>query len=126
VKPSLSDREFAHARRRTLLDWRRLPEAPDPARHQSPISALVPKVFEKLGLAQRFRETEIAAAWPEFAGEFAARFSHPLKLKHRVLTVAVSQPAVLWTLDRSRATLLDRLQKKFGSDTIRDIRFQAG
>ena len=126
VKPTSSDRQFASARQRTMLEWRRLPEVPDPARRQHVVSALVPKVFEKLGLAQRFREEEIVASWAGLAGEFAARYSHPLKLKNRVLVVAVSQPAVLWTLDRSRATLLGRLQEKFGAQAIRDVRFQAG
>lgn len=126
VKPTSTDRQFASARQRAMLEWRRLPEAPDPARRQHTVSALVPKVLEKLGLAQRFREEEIAAAWAGLAGEFAARYSHPLRLKNRVLSVAVSQPAVLWTLDRAKATLLGRLQEKFGVQIIREVRFQAG
>jgi predicted nucleic acid-binding Zn ribbon protein len=126
MKPTPAEKQRARARRRALLEWRGLPEIPDPARRQNPVSAVLPKVFERLGLAQRFRDHEVAEAWGSLAGEFAARYSHPLKLRNCVLTVAVSQPAVLWTLNRSRGPLLERLQARFGAGTIRDIRFQAG
>jgi len=120
------DRKRSWTEKQTLLEWRRLPVVPDPGRNQHSVSALVPELLEKLGLGQRFREEEIGAAWAQIAGEFAARFSHPLKLKKGVLTVAVSQSAVLWTLDRSKITLLTRLQEKFGAQHVRDVRFQAG
>lgn len=120
------EQESWQRRLRVLQEWRGLPEVPPLTRCQTTTRAVVPKLMEKLGLHQRFREEELAAAWPAIAGEVAARFSYPLRYKSRVLTIAVSQPAVLWTLDRSKATLLARLQEKFGKDVIRDLRFQAG
>ena len=108
------------------MEWRGLPEVPPVGRHQQSAATLVPKLLEKLGLGRRFREEEVVAAWAGLAGEFAARFSHPLKIRNHTLTIAVSQPAVLWTLDRSKALLLARLQEKFGADAIRAVRFQAG
>ena len=113
-------------RSRALYEWRGLPDPPNPARHQQTTAALIPKLMTRLGLAGRLRDEDIAAAWRLIAGDFAARFSHPQKLRHRTLVVMVSQPAVLWTLDRSKTTVLSRLQEKFGPDVIRDLRFQAG
>jgi predicted nucleic acid-binding Zn ribbon protein len=126
MKENRSDLERFRRRSRVLLEWRGLPEVPNPARHQQSTAALIPKLMARLGLAGRLRDEDIAAAWHTIAGDFAARFSHPQKMRHRTLVVAVSQPAVLWTLDRSKATLLARLQEKFGKDVIRDLRFQAG
>lgn len=121
-----ADQQRLRRHARALLEWRGLPEPPDPARHQHSTASLIPGLLSRLGLDQRLRDQEIAATWHTIAGEFAARYSHPQKLRHRTLTITVSQPAVLWTLDRSKATLLARLQEKFGRDTIRDLRFQAG
>jgi predicted nucleic acid-binding Zn ribbon protein len=126
MKESRADKDRFRRRCQALFEWRGLPEVPNPARNQHSTSALVPKLMARLGLAGRLRDEEIAAAWRSIAGEFAARFSHPQKLRHRTLVVLVSQPSVLWTLDRSKTTLLARLQEKFGPDTIRDLRFQAG
>lgn len=126
MRDKKSDQEAFRRRARALAEWRLLPEPPNPGRNLHAASALVPKLLARLGLAQRLREEEIAAAWAGIAGEFSARFSHPQRLRYRTLTVAVSQPAVMWTLDRSKATLLARLQEKFGRDVIRDLRFQAG
>lgn len=126
MKASRSDQERFRRRARVLMEWRGLPDPPNPARNQQSTASLIPKLMARLGLANRLRDEEIAAAWRTIAGEFAARFSHPQKMRHHTLVVAVSQPAVLWTLDRSKATLLARLQEKFGKDVIRDLRFQAG
>jgi predicted nucleic acid-binding Zn ribbon protein len=126
MKESRADKERFRRRSRVLMEWRGLPDVPNPARNQHATAALIPKLMARLGLAGRLRDEDIAAAWKTIAGEFAARFSHPQKLRHRTLVVAVSQPAVLWTLDRSKASLLARLQEKFGADVIRELRFQAG
>ena len=126
MKESRADSDRRRRRGRVLLEWRGLPEVPDPGRNQSSTGSLIPKLMARLGLASRLRDEEIAGAWKSIAGDFAARFSHPQKLRQRTLIVAVSQPSVLWTLDRSKAMLLARLQERFGSDTIRDLRFQPG
>jgi predicted nucleic acid-binding Zn ribbon protein len=117
---------MARARAQALRDWRVLPEVKDPARRQHQAGAVVHTLIEKLGLADRFHYEEILAAWRSTVGEFSANHSHPLSLKHRVLTIAVGQPSILWTLDRSKATILTRLQEKFGCDVIRDLKFRAG
>lgn len=126
VRDKKSEQEAFRRRAKALVEWRLMPEPPPVTRNQHATAALIPKLMAKLGLSQRLREEEIAAAWSSIAGEFPARFSHPLKLRYRVLTVAVTQPAVMWTLDRSKSTLLARLQQKFGRDVIRDLKFQAG
>lgn len=123
---SSAEKERWRRRLRVLQEWRGLPEIPSVTRCQTTAGAVVPKLMEKLGLNQKFREEEFAAAWPGLVGEFTARFSHPLRYKGRVLTIGVTQSAVLWTLDRSKPMLLKRLQEKFGAQVILDLRFQAG
>ncbi|MGI8605423.1 MAG: DciA family protein [Verrucomicrobiales bacterium] len=124
-KSKLRNLKFA-ARHRALQEWRLLPEKADPDRHQHSAATLVAALLDKLGLGQRMREEEVAAAWAAIVGDFSARHSRPMRLKYRILTVAVAQPAVLFTLDRSKGTILARLQERFGSSVIRDLKFRAG
>ena len=126
MRESRREQESFRRRSRVLMEWRGLPDVPNPTRNQHATAALVPKLLAKLGLANRLRDEDIAASWRTIAGDFAAGFSHPQKLRHRTLIVSVRQPAVLWTLDRSKGILLSRLQEKFGKDVIRELRFQAG
>ena len=126
VTPKRTDRRRAWARSHTLQQWRGLPEPKDAAARQHEAGTLVTRLMDSLGLSTRFREEEIAAAWSGIAGDFAAQYSHPQRLKNGSLTVAVSQSAVLWTLDRAKGTLLARLQEKFGARTIRELRFRNG
>jgi predicted nucleic acid-binding Zn ribbon protein len=117
---------LARASAQALHDWRVLPEQPDPGRRQHHVGTVIHALFEKLGVADRFHYEEVAAGWRSIVGEFAAGHSHPLRLQHHVLTIAVGQSSILWTLDRSKATILARLQEKFGADVIRDLKFRAG
>lgn len=117
---------MARARAQALRDLRGSePERPAAA-GQRPIGDVLGSLLNRLGLDARMKQEEIFAAWGEIVGEFAARYSKPLSLKYKTLTVAVTQPTVLWTLNQSKQLLTKKLIERFGEKTVRGVKFQAG
>jgi predicted nucleic acid-binding Zn ribbon protein len=119
MKPSL--------RAAVIAEWRGFPERKTrPDGWQSPAD-LVPKLMQRLGLRERLHETEVIEAWSKIVGEFIAAHSAPVALREGVLYVRVLQPALHYELEQvSKIEILRKLKKRFGSKTIRDLRFRVG
>jgi len=85
------------------------------------------KVMTDLGLKDRLREDEVLKAWRNIVGDFLAAQSSPQRLKDAILYVRVLQPTVHFELDRIwKPQILEKLTKRFGSHTVRDIKFRIG
>ena len=85
------------------------------------------KLMAQLGLKDRLQEEEVIRGWREIVGDFVATHSTPHRLKDGVLTVRVLQPTVHYELDRVwKREILDKLKRRFGARTIRDIKFRIG
>ena len=110
-----------------IAEWRGLPEKKTrPDRFQG-TAELLPKIMQRLGLRERLRETEVIDAWSKIVGEFIAAHSAPVALREGVLYVRVLQPALHYELEQiSKIEILRKLRQRFGSKTIRDIRFRIG
>ncbi|PYL62035.1 MAG: hypothetical protein DMF24_05390 [Verrucomicrobia bacterium] len=119
MKPSL--------RAAVIAEWRGLPERKMLAdRWQSP-AELVPKMMQRLGLRERLHETEVVGAWSKIVGDFIAAHSAPVALREGILYVRVLQPALHYELEQvSKIDILRKLKQRFGSKTIRDVRFRIG
>src|SRR5438445_13169283 len=95
-------------------------------RWQSP-TELVPKLMQRLGHRERLHEPEVIDAWSKIVGEFSAAHSAPVALRECVLYVRVLHPALHYELEQvSKLEILRKLKKRFGSKTIRDVRFRVG
>ena len=95
-------------------------------RRQLP-SGLMPKLMQRLGLRERLRETEVIEAWSKIVGDFIAAHSAPVALREGILYVRVLQPALHYELEQiSKSEILRKLKQRFGTKTIRDIRFRVG
>ena len=110
-----------------IAEWRGLPDRKmRPDRWHSP-AELMPKLMQRLGLRERLRETEVIEAWSKIVGDFIAAHSAPVALREGVLYVRVLQPALHYELEQiSKSEILRKLKQRFGSKTIRDIRFRVG
>jgi predicted nucleic acid-binding Zn ribbon protein len=110
-----------------IAEWRGLPARKmQPDRWQSP-SELMPRLMQRLGLRERLRETEVIDAWSKIVGDFIAAHSAPVALREGVLYVRVLQPALHYELEQvSKTEILRKLKQRFGTKTIRDIRFRVG
>jgi predicted nucleic acid-binding Zn ribbon protein len=110
-----------------LAEWRGFPQKKTRTdRWQAPADVL-PKLMQRLGLRERLHETEVIDAWSKIVGEFIAIHSAPVALRDGILYVRVLQPALHYELEQiSKTEILRKLKKRFGSKTIRDIRFRVG
>jgi predicted nucleic acid-binding Zn ribbon protein len=110
-----------------IAEWRGLPEKfPSPDRWQATADVL-PKLMQRLGLKERLHETEVIDAWSTTVGDFIAAHSAPVALREGILYVRVLQPALHYELEQiSKAAILRKLKQRFGSKTIRDVRFRVG
>jgi predicted nucleic acid-binding Zn ribbon protein len=110
-----------------LAEWRGLPEKKTRKdRWQAPAD-LLPKLMQRFGLRERLHETEVIDAWSKIVGEFIAIHSTPVALRDGILYVRVLQPALHYELEQvSKIEILRKLKQRFGSKTIRHIRFRVG
>ena len=114
-------------RRAVIADWRGLPDnSPRPDRCRASADLLA-KVMQKLGLKERLHENEMIEAWSAIVGEFIAAHSAPVALRDGILYVRVLQPALHYQFEQiSKADILRKLKARFGSKTVRDVRFRLG
>lgn len=103
----------------------RLPPAdPPPAFNAVPLSAVLPHVMGKWGLADRFWEQALAQDWENLVGVDIARVARPGRIDHKILTVFVRHSIWLSELSRfGRKQMLENLRTRFGIERIQDIRF---
>jgi predicted nucleic acid-binding Zn ribbon protein len=117
----------ASLRDRIIAEWRGLPERKLRPDRCKPAGELVPTLMQKLGLRERLHETEVMEAWEEIVGTFIAAHSTPSALREGTLYVRVLQPALHYELEQvSKREILRKLKQRFGSRTIRDVRFRVG
>lgn len=92
-----------------------------------PIGRDLDKQMQSLGLNERLIEDQLVEAWEGIVGPANASLSRPVQLQRGQLIVAVSQPAVMYDLDRfHKSEILERLQTRFGRKMIRGLRFRVG
>lgn len=112
---------------RQALKERGLLPDPDSQRGPKTVQALLQTHLGKLGLNEQATERQIVDDWEEVVGVSNAALTRPVNLRKGELVVAVSQPALKYTLERFHAaTILSRLQERFGPSTVRSLRFRTG
>jgi predicted nucleic acid-binding Zn ribbon protein len=110
-----------------IAEWRGLPEPKQRADRFQSTSDLLPKIMQRLGLRERLHEVEVMEAWHNIVGEFIAAHSAPVALREGILYVRVLQPALHYELEQvSKIDILRKLKQRFGTKTIRDVRFRVG
>jgi hypothetical protein len=114
-------------RAKVIAEWRGLREQPFIKETAKSIEEPLGKLMHALGLGDRLREDEVKRAWKEIVGDFLATHSEPVALREGTLIVRVLQPTLLYELDRVwKPRLLQKLKQRFGSRTVREVRFRIG
>lgn len=127
-KPRPRKRRSRNPRDYALAQLRGYWEPEAVAEYEKDAATVLAKALNGLqaGLGERFAEEEILSAWSDVVGEFVASHSRPTKLDRRVLYVQVLQSAIHYTLERSKADLLQKMQARFGASAVRQLRFLIG
>ncbi len=117
----------ASLRAAVIAEWRGLPERKVQRDRWQSTSDVMPRLMQRLGLRERLRETEVIDAWSKIVGDFIAAHSTPVALREAILYVRVLQPALHYELEQiSKSEILRKLKLRFGTKTIRDVRFRVG
>lgn len=91
------------------------------------LGEVLDSLFASRGYGQVRGRTELEAAWESAVGEPACRQTRLGPLRHGVLTVTVSHPALLEELASFRKPeLLMALRQVAPGSSIQDIRFRVG
>ena len=81
----------------------------------------------RLGLREGLHESEVIEAWSKIVGEFIAAHFATVALREGILYVRVLQPALHYELEQiSKIEILRKPKQRFGTKTIRDVRFRVG
>jgi predicted nucleic acid-binding Zn ribbon protein len=116
-----------YLRATAIAEWRGLPEKRPPRESWQSAGDVLPKLMQRLGLRERLHETEVIEAWSKIVGDFIAAHSTPMALREGILYVRVLQPVLHYELEQvSKIDILRKLKQRFGSKTIRDVRFRVG
>lgn len=113
-------------RHQAITEWRGVEDGPLNTSEAVGVAALVPQILKSWKLDEKLRSDDVTAAWRDIVGDFIARQTAPDGLKRGVLTIRVLQPAVHHTLMMEKARLMVKLQERFGSSEVRDLKFRHG
>ncbi len=117
-------------RRRVLAQWRGIDvTAQEKARalRYRPMSELVPRILQGMGLDRRRSEAEIARVWNHLLDPTITAHAQPTGIRRGTLFVTVDSSVWLDEIVRYRyREILERLQHSFGKDMVARISFRAG
>ncbi len=100
---------------------------PPDRRGPRPLGDALGALFAQKGLARLHAASELEAAWREAAGENVASRTKVGGVRHGVLSISVSHPALLEELSAFRkAELLATLRERVPHLSLHDIRFRVG
>jgi predicted nucleic acid-binding Zn ribbon protein len=89
----------------------------------SPLAAILPALFEKLGLARTAEGWRAVSDWPAVAGARIARHTRALSFRDGTLAVEVEGSAWMHELGFLKRELVLNLNRHLGADVVSDVRF---
>ncbi len=90
------------------------------------VGDLIGRVLGDLGLDGVAKAHQIGARWEEIVGPQVAAHCRPLGLRGEVLELEVDSPVWSQQLQLRKPELLAALERAFGADAPRELRFQVG
>ncbi len=90
-----------------------------------PLSNALSELIALKGLARVRGDQRLLEAWKQAAGEKIASQTTVQGIKNRIVMVGVENSALLNELNSfHKSSLLQKLQKEYGKQDVRDIRFR--
>jgi len=90
------------------------------------IADAISGAFQRLGLDNRFRQSEIWSVWPTVVGPQIAQHAQPHAIFHGRLIVHVTDPVWLHHLSMMRPRLVAALNEKLRTSTVRELILRVG
>jgi predicted nucleic acid-binding Zn ribbon protein len=96
-----------------------------PPRDATPVGEIIPQLMKKLGVESEHWQEVLSGSWEKLAGKAVAKHTRPGRFEKGTLVVFVDSSVWLNELSRyGKDDLLANLQKTFGADRIKAVRFQ--
>ena len=90
------------------------------------LDQVMQKLLGKSPLRRGLEEQEILSSWPEIVGPEIAKHSQALALRDGVLWVRTEGSVWAQELSLLKPRIRERLEKKGGEGSVRDVRFHTG
>jgi len=87
-----------------------------------PIAAILPALFEQLGLARTAEGWRAVSEWPAVAGTRIARHTRALSFRDGTLAVEVEGSAWMHELGFLKRELVRNLNRHLGAEIVQDVR----
>ena len=113
-------------REEILREWRGCDEALDLNAGINQAAAFVAAILRAAGAEDGLQEDQVRATWKDLAGDFVARHTEPVSVKHGQLVLRVTQPAMRFHLEQMKPMLLARIQQQLGENRIQAVKFTLG
>ena len=124
---NVSKAEQKRIRARVLGEWRGARVERNTAVFEHPITDLLPGIVRAAGIQDQITAEAITEEWQAIVGAFLGSNSRPVKLQHRILTIAVLQSTLLYMLEQEfKREILAKVRERFGEKTVRDVKFTIG
>ena len=88
-----------------------------------PLAAILPALFEQLGLARTAEGWRAVSDWPAVAGPRLARHTRAVSFRDDTLAVEVEGSAWMHELGFLKRELVRNLNRHLGADVVSDVRF---
>jgi len=88
-----------------------------------PLAAILPALFEQLGLARTAEGWRAVSDWPAVAGPRLARHTRAVSFRDGTLAVEVEGSAWMHELGFLKRELVRNLNRHLGADVVQDVRF---
>lgn len=111
---------------RVISEWRGCEEPWDLNKGLHKPDEFIQSLLESTGADQGIHEESLRNSWNDLVGGFVASQTQPVSLKHGLLLIRVTQPALRFQLDRMKPDLISRLSSILGKDLVQTIRFTHG
>lgn len=87
------------------------------------IGAVIERLFTELGLRERYKRSEIIAAWQDIVGEQIARVSSAERIVGKRLFVHVADSSWRHELHLRKKEIIHKINRYTGTKSIEDIKF---
>jgi len=90
------------------------------------LSVTLVKMLKARGLESRLKEYRVLGQWEKAVGKVIARHAQPCFLRGQKMTLVVDSPAWMQQLSLLKPELIEKVNRHFGHNVIRDIVLKLG
>ena len=90
------------------------------------IGTVLDSLFKQQGIEESIRLHRAVVDWDSVVGDAVARHARAVHIEHGTLVVEVESPVWMHRLQMEESDLRTRINRHYGEDIIRQIRFRLG